>query len=72
MAIEDGKRKGKGKGKGNGEGKGIVEQTPGGDDISRAVALHLQKEMSGADFDTEGKLERSYSEPEAPFAVSIS
>jgi hypothetical protein len=28
-----------GKGKGNGKGKGIVKQTLGGDDISRAVAL---------------------------------
>jgi len=47
-----GKRKGKateevkGKGKGNGKGKGIVKQTPGGDDISRAVAVQLQKEMN--------------------------
>jgi len=28
----------KGKGKGNGKGKGIFIQTPGGDDISRAIA----------------------------------
>jgi len=53
-ATEDGKGKGTGKGKGNSKGKGIVEQTPGGDDISRAVALHLQMEMSEADLDTEG------------------
>jgi hypothetical protein len=53
-AAEDGKGKGKGKGKGNGKGKGIVQHTPGGDDISRAVALQLQKEMTEADFDTEG------------------
>jgi len=46
--------KGKGKGKGNGEGKGIVKQTPGGDDISRAIAVQLQKEMNEADSDTEG------------------
>jgi len=46
--------KGKGKGKGNGKRNGIVEQTPGGDDISRAVALQLQKERDEADSDTEG------------------
>jgi len=50
----NGKGKGKGKGKGNGKGRGIVKQTPGGDDISRAVASQLQKEMSEADLDTEG------------------
>jgi len=38
------KGKGKGKGKGNGNGKGIVKRTSVGDDISRAVALQLQKE----------------------------
>jgi hypothetical protein len=59
--ITDGKGKGKGKapeegkGKGNGKGKGIVKQTPGGDDISCAVALQLQKEMYEADSDMEGK-----------------
>jgi len=53
-ATEDGKGTGKGKGKGNGKGKGIVIHTPGGDDISRAVALQWQKEMSEADLDTEG------------------
>jgi len=42
--TEDGRGKGKGKGKGNGKWKGIVKQTPGVDDISRAVALKLQKE----------------------------
>jgi len=36
--------KGKGKGKGNGNQKGIVKRTPGGDDISRALALQLQME----------------------------
>jgi len=40
-----GKRKametGKGKGKGNCKGKGVVKQTPGGDDISRGVAVQL-------------------------------
>jgi len=51
--TKDGKWKGKGKQKGNGKGKGIVKQTPRGDDISRAVALQLQKEMSEADLDTE-------------------
>jgi len=65
-ATEDGKGKGKGKGKateegkgqgtgkGNSKGKCIVEQTPAGDDISRAAALQLQKEMYRADLDTEG------------------
>jgi len=40
---------GKGKGKRNGKEKGIVNQTPRGDDISRAIALQLQKEMYEAD-----------------------
>jgi len=59
-STKDGKGKGKGKateegkGKGNGKGKGIVKQTPGGDDITCAVALQLQKEMYEADSDTEG------------------
>jgi len=53
-ATEDVKGKGKGKRKGNGKGKGIVKQTPGGDEISRAVASQLQKEMSEADLDMEG------------------
>ena len=53
-ATEDGKGKWKGKGKGYGKGNGIVEQMPGGDDISRAVALQLQTEMYQADLDTEG------------------
>jgi len=52
--TEDGKMKGKGKWKGNGKEKGIVTQTPGGGDISRAVALKLEKEMSEPDLDTEG------------------
>jgi len=38
-ATEDWKGKGKWKGKENGKGEGIVEQTPGGDDISCAGAL---------------------------------
>jgi len=45
---------GKGKGKGNGKGKDIVTQTTGGDDISRAIALQMQKEMYEADKDMEG------------------
>ena len=53
-ATEDGKGNVKGKGKGNGKVRGIVQQTPGGGDISRAVALQLEKEMSEADQDTEG------------------
>ena len=40
---------GRGKGNGNCKGKGTVEQTRGGDDISCAVALQLQKEMYEAD-----------------------
>jgi len=52
--TKDGKGKGKGKGKGNGKGKGVVKQTAGGDDISHAVALQLQKEMYETDSDTEG------------------
>jgi hypothetical protein len=43
-----------GKGKGKGQGKDCVKQTPGGDDISWAVALQLHKEMYEADSDTEG------------------
>jgi len=71
-----GKGKGKpmkeGKGKGNCKGQGIGKQTPGGDDISRAVALQLQKEMYEADLDTEGEQERVYFEPEASPAMLIS
>jgi hypothetical protein len=52
--TEDGKGKGKGKGKGNGIWNGIVKQTPGGDDISCAIALQLQKAMLEADLDREG------------------
>jgi len=52
--TKNGKGKGKGKGKGHGKGKGIVKQTPGGYDISCAVALQLQKEWYEADSDTEG------------------
>jgi len=69
---EPGTGKGKGKGKGNGKGTGIVKQTPGGDDIARAVALQLQRDMYEADSDTEGELERLYLMPEASPAVSIS
>jgi len=53
-ATEDGKGRGNGKAKRNSKGKGIVRHTPAGDDISRAVALQLQKEMSEADLDMEG------------------
>jgi hypothetical protein len=52
--TKDVKEKGKGKENGNGKGKGIVKQTPGGDDISRAVASQLQKERYEADSGTEG------------------
>jgi len=53
-ATEGGKGKRTEKGNGNGKRKGIVKQTPGRDDISRAIALQLQKEMYEADLDTEG------------------
>jgi hypothetical protein len=49
--TRDGMRNGMWKGKGNGEGKGIVDQTPGGDDISHAVNMQLQKEIPEADLD---------------------
>jgi hypothetical protein len=60
--TKDGKGKGKGKvteegkrkGKGNSKGKGIVPHTSGGDDISRAVAVQLQREVYEADSDMEG------------------
>ena len=63
---------GKGTGKGNGKEKGIVKQIPGGDVISHAVAVQMQKEMYEADSDTDGLLEQVYLEPEALPAVSIS
>jgi len=53
-ATEEGKGKGKGKGKGNVKGISFFKQTPGGDDISRAVAVQLQKEMYEAYSDIEG------------------
>jgi hypothetical protein len=53
-ATEDRKGKGRGKGKGNSKGKGGAKHTPGGDDISCAVALQWHKEMSEPDLDTEG------------------
>jgi hypothetical protein len=52
--TKDGMGKWKGKWKGTGKGKGIVKRTPGGDDISCAVALQLQKLMSEAHLDKEG------------------
>jgi hypothetical protein len=52
--TKDSTWKGKGKGKENGKGKGIVKPTPGGDDISCAIALQLQKQMSEPDLDKEG------------------
>jgi hypothetical protein len=42
------------KGKHNGKEKGAVKQTPGGDDISPAVAVQLEKERFEADSGTEG------------------
>jgi hypothetical protein len=39
---------------GNGKGKGTVKQTPWGDDISRAIALQLQKKRYEADLGMEG------------------
>jgi hypothetical protein len=70
--TKDGKGKEKGKRKGNGKGKGIVKRTPGGDDISCAVALQLPKQLSESHLDKVGYLEQVYSEPEASPAVSIS
>jgi len=52
--TKDGKGKGKGKGKGNSKWKGINTRTPGGEDISFAVSLQLQKQMSEADLGKEG------------------
>jgi len=57
--------KGMGQGTGNGKGNGIVKQTPGGDDISRAVVLQLQKARYEADSDMEGQLKLQYLEPKA-------
>jgi hypothetical protein len=54
QGTKDGKGKGKRKGKGNGKGKGKVKQTLGGDDMSHAVALQLQKQRYDADLDPEG------------------
>jgi hypothetical protein len=53
-ATEDGKGIGKLKGKGNGTGAGIVYQTPGGLDISCAVGLQLQKQLSESDLVMKG------------------
>ena len=39
---------------GNGKGKGIVTQTSGGQHISRADALQLQKERYDVESGTEG------------------
>jgi hypothetical protein len=52
--TRDGNWNRKWKGKGNCKGKDIVKQTPGGDDISRAVALQLENEKYEPDTDTEG------------------
>jgi len=64
--------KGKGQGRGYGQGKGSVGQSPGGDDISRAVALQLQTAMYKADSDTVGYVEWFCWEPEVSPAVTIS
>jgi len=69
--TEDRNGKGKGKGKGNSKGKDIDRQTPGRDNISRAVALQWQKRISEVDLDTEGYLERPYFEQSASPAVSV-
>jgi hypothetical protein len=68
----DGNGIGKENGKGNSKTKGMIKNTPGGDDISPAVALQLQEEMYEADSDTEGQLVRVYLERKASPAVSIS
>jgi len=74
-ATEDRKGKGKGKRKtneegkrnrkGNRNGKSFVTETPGGDDISRAITLQLQMALYEAYTDTEGYLEWVHLEPEA-------
>jgi hypothetical protein len=51
--IKDRKGKRKGKVKGNGKGNGIVKRTPGGDDISRAVACSCRSQYQ-AKLDKEG------------------
>jgi len=51
--TKDRKGKVKAKWQRNRNGKGIVKRTPGGDNIFRAIALQLQKEMYEADSDTE-------------------
>jgi len=56
---------------GKGKGNGIVEQTPAGDDIPRAVALQSQKEMSQPDLDTKGSVVRVQFEPEVSPTVTI-
>jgi len=71
-STEDGKRKGKGKGRGHSKQKGIAKQMPDGDDITRAVALQLQKGMSEEDLDREGYVEQVYLELEGTPAVSRS
>jgi hypothetical protein len=51
----------------------VLLNTPqGGEDISCAVALQLQKEMSEEDLDNEGELEQVYLEPEASPALPMS
>jgi hypothetical protein len=52
--MKDGNGKRNEKGKRNGKGKDIVQRNSGGDDISCAVTLQLQKQMSEADLDKEG------------------
>jgi hypothetical protein len=52
-ATEDGKGTGMGQGMRNGKGKGIINWTPEGDDISRAIDLQLWKDMSEADLASE-------------------
>jgi hypothetical protein len=60
--AKDGKGKRKGKGQGNRKGTGIVTQTPGGQDISGAVALQSQKQLTVADLIMEGYPEWVYVE----------
>ena len=70
-STEDGKGNGMGQGKGNGQRKGIAKQIPGMDDIPCADTFQLQKEMSMAALDMEGKLEQVNSKPEASPGVSV-
>jgi hypothetical protein len=58
MVTEEGNGKAmekrKGMGNGNGKWNGIVQQAPGGTDISHGIALQLQQEPNQADLNLGG------------------